>query len=235
VGTGLNRHPDFPGLALRHLSEATGLDFAEATDHFEAQGARDAAVEAHGGLKTIAVSLAKIANDLRWLGSGPRAGLGEVRLPAVQPGSSIMPGKVNPVLCESVVMVAAAVQGHDVTVGLCGAGGHLELNATMPVMAWCLLSSAAWLAGIADRFEALCVRGITADRERCEATVEGNLSLATALVPHLGYDLAAEIAEEAHATGRTVREVAAARGVLPEDELSAALDAIRMTEPGFRS
>ena len=232
VGTGLNRHPGFPALAISHLREATGLPFVEAADHFEAQGARDGAVEAHGHLRVIAGSLTKIANDLRWLASGPRAGLGELVLPALQPGSSIMPGKVNPVLCEAVVMVAAQVAGHDVTVGICGAGGHFELNAMQPLLAHCLISSATWLANVTRLFASRCVAGLEADPVRCEASVERSLALATALAPYVGYDRAAEVAKEAHASGRTVREVASEWDLLPADVLDAALDARAMTEPG---
>jgi fumarate hydratase class II len=233
VGTGLNRHADFPAKAIAHLAADTGLAFREAADHFEAQGARDGVVEAHGHLKTIAASLTKIANDLRWLACGPRAGLGELRLPAVQPGSSIMPGKVNPVMNEAVVMVAAAVMGHDVTVGIAGAGGNFELNVMMPVMAHCLLASTQWTANVVTTFTERCVEGIEVDREACAATVERGLAICTALAPHIGYDKAAAISKEAFATGKTVREVATEWAVMPADELDAVLDAKAMTEPGI--
>jgi len=232
VGTGLNRPPAFPAAAIAHLSADTGLAFVEAEDHFEAQGARDGVVEAHGHLKTVAASLMKISNDIRWLGCGPRAGFAEINLPAVQPGSSIMPGKVNPVMNEALIMVAAAVMGHDVTVGICGATGNFELNVMMPVMAHCLLSSTTWTANAVDTFTERCVKGITANAERCDETVERGLAICTALAPVIGYDKAAAISKEAFKTGRTVREVGLDWEVLPADELDRLLDARAMTEPG---
>ncbi len=232
VGTGLNRPALFPATAIGSLAADTGLAFVEAADHFEAQGARDGVVEAHGHLRTVAVSLTKIANDIRWLACGPRAGFAEINLPAVQPGSSIMPGKVNPVMNEALIMVSAAVMGHDVTVGICGAGGNFELNVMMPVMAHCLLSSTTWTANAVDTFTERCVKGITANAERCTETVERGLAICTALAPAIGYDKAAAISKEAFKTGRTVREVALDWEVLPGDELDALLDARAMTEPG---
>jgi len=232
VGTGLNRPAEFPAAAIAYLAADTGLAFVEAADHFEAQGARDGVVEAHGHLKTVAASLMKIANDIRWLACGPRAGFAEINLPAVQPGSSIMPGKVNPVMNEALIMVAAAVMGHDVTVGVCGATGNFELNVMMPVMAHCLLASTSWTANAVDTFTERCVSGITANEERCEETVERGLAICTALAPAIGYDKAAAISKEAFKTGRTVREVGLDWEVLPADELDRLLDARAMTEPG---
>jgi fumarate hydratase class II len=187
-----------------------------------------------GQLKTIAVSLSKIANDIRWLGSGPRNGLGELRLPTVQPGSSIMPGKVNPVMAEALMMVAAQVIGCDAAVTLGGLGGYFELNLMMPLMAYNLLRSIEWLAGGVHAFTDLCVVGITADRERCRETVARSLALSTALAPRIGYDRAAEISKEAYRTGRTIREVATEWEVLSAEELDRVLDAYRMTEPGLQ-
>ena len=232
VGTGLNRPADFPRRAIARLNEALETDFVEAVDHVEANAARDALVEASGALKTIAVSLTKIANDVRWLASGPRNGLGELRLPAVQPGSSIMPGKVNPVMAEALIMVAAQVIGHDAAVTLGGLGGYFELNLMMPLIAYDVLRSIAWLANGVEAFTERCVVGIEANEARCQEMVERSLALATALAPIIGYDRAAEISKEAYRTGRTVRQVAAEWDVLPPEELDAVLDPVRMTEPG---
>jgi len=231
VGTGINRHPEMPANAIGRIADECELPFREATDHFEAQGARDAAVEASGQLKAIAVGLTKIANDIRWLASGPRTGLGELRLPALAPGSSIMPGKVNPVMSEMLVMACAQVVGNDAAVALGGLGGTLELNAMIPLITHNLLQSITLLATASRTFAERCVEGIEADREACAATVERNLSLATALVPHIGYDAATRLAKQAHASGRTVREVAREAGVMEPNALDAALDARAMTEP----
>jgi fumarate hydratase class II len=232
VGTGLNRHMEFPGKVMRHLEQRTGIHFREAQNHFEAQGAKDAVVEVSGHLKTIAVSLFKIANDLRWLGSGPRCGIGEIRLPATQPGSSIMPGKVNPVMCESLMMVCAQVIGNDSCVTWSGANGNFELNVMMPVMAHNLLESIRLLANVCDVFSERCVRGIEANEERCRELVELSMAMVTSLAPKIGYDRAAEIAKESAKTGRTVREICLEKKVLPADELERALDPVGMTEPG---
>jgi len=234
VGTGLNCPVAFPRRAIDHLNQALGTAFVEAADHFEANAARDSIVEAFGQLKTIAVSLTKIADDVRWLGSGPRNGIGELRLPAVQPGSSIMPGKVNPVMAEALIMVAAQVIGHDVAATLGGLGGHFELNLMMPLLAHNLLTAIEWLSNAVRAFTDRCIAGIEADETRCRETVERSLALATALAPVVGYDRAAEISKEAHRTGRTVREVAAEWHVLPPEELEAALDTHRLTEPGLQ-
>jgi fumarate hydratase class II len=232
VGTGLNRHPDFPAKVMRHLEQRTGIQFREARNHFEAQGAKDAVVETSGHLKTVAVSLFKIANDIRWLGSGPRCGIGEIQLPTTQPGSSIMPGKVNPVLCESVMMVCAQVIGNDACVTWAGANGNFELNVMMPVMAHNLLESIRLLANACEVFVEKCVSGITANEERCRELVELSMAMVTSLAPKIGYDRAAEIAKESAKTGRTVRELCRERKVLPEEELNRALDPVGMTEPG---
>ncbi len=233
VGTGINTHPEFAARTIARIAEATGLDFVEASNHFERQATRDTVVQAHGALNTLAVSLTKIANDLRWLGSGPRAGLAEITLPATQPGSSIMPGKVNPVIPEAVTMAAAQVMGNHTTVTVAGTGGYFELNVMMPVMAYAVLQSIRILAGSARVLAEKCVDGIVANEERIEALLEGNLSLGTALAPRIGYDAAAALAKEAFREGRTVRELAKEKGVLPEEELDRVLDARSMTEPGI--
>ena len=231
VGTGLNRHPDFPGKVMRHLHQRTGIEFFEARDHFEAQGGKDAVVEASGQLKTIATSLFKIANDIRWLGSGPRCGIGEIRLPATQPGSSIMPGKVNPVLCESMMMVCAQVFGNDAVVTWAGANGNFELNVMMPVMAHNILESIRLLGNAADAFTEKCVVGIEANEERCRELVELSMAMVTSLAPKIGYDRAAEIAKESARTGKTVREICREKKVLLEDDLEGTLDPVAMTQP----
>ena len=232
VGTGLNRHVDFPEKVMRHLEQRTGIEFYEAKNHFEAQGAKDAVVEASGQLKTIATSLFKIANDIRWLGSGPRCGIGEIRLPATQPGSSIMPGKVNPVMCEAMMMVCAEVFGNDTAITWAGANGNFELNVMMPVMAHDLLESIRLLANVAEVFAEKCVGGIVANQERCRELVELSMAMVTSLAPIIGYDRAAEIAKESAKTGKTVREICREKKVLPEAELERALDPVGMTEPG---
>ncbi|TVQ89427.1 MAG: class II fumarate hydratase [Deltaproteobacteria bacterium] len=231
VGTGLNRPRSFPERAVQKISERTQIPFETARNAFEAQAARDGLVEAHGQLNTIATSLTKIANDLRWLSSGPRTGLRELRLPATQPGSSIMPGKVNPVMSEMLTQVAARVVGNQATVTLGGMGGALELNAYIPVMADATLESILLLARGVRVFADRCVAGIEVDREICERSVARNLSISTALAPVLGYDQAASIAKEAHSTGRTIREVAIARDVLPVSRLDELLDPAKMIEP----
>ena len=232
VGTGLNRHIDFPKKVLRHIEQRTGIAFYEAKNHFEAQGGKDAVVEASGHLKTIAVSLFKIANDIRWLASGPRCGIGEIQLPATQPGSSIMPGKVNPVMSESMMMVCAQVIGHDATITWAGANGNFELNVMMPVMAYDILESIRLLSSVVDIFCDKAVRGIVANEERCRELVELSMAMVTSLSPRIGYDRAAEIAKESAKTGRTVGEIARDKKILPEEELERALDPIKMTEPG---
>jgi fumarate hydratase class II len=232
VGTGLNRHPNFPARVMRHLEQRTGIAFREAPNHFEAQGAKDGVVEASGQLKTIAVSLFKIANDIRLLGSGPRCGIGEIQLPATQPGSSIMPGKVNPVICESVMMVCAQVMGADTVIAWSAANGNLDLNVMMPVMGHNLLEAIRLLGNSADNLAEKCVSGIVANRERCQELIELSMAMVTSLAPKIGYDRAAEIAKESARTGKTVRQIALEKKVLPEAELNAALDPVAMTEPG---
>jgi fumarate hydratase, class II len=232
VGTGLNRHPDFPAKVMRHLHQRTGIELFEARNHFEAQSSKDAVVEASGQLKTIATSLFKIANDIRWLGSGPRCGIGEIRLPPTQPGSSIMPGKVNPVLCESMMMVCAQVFGNDAVVTWSGANGNFELNVMMPVMAHNILESIRLLGNAADAFTEKCVVGIEANEERCRELVELSMAMVTSLAPKIGYDRAAEIAKESARTGKTVREICREKKVLLENELEGALDPVTMTQPG---
>ena len=233
VGTGINAHPKFPSRALKKISEMTGLNFREARNHFEAQAAKDAVVGVSGSLKTLAVSLTKIANDLRWLSSGPRCGIGEIGLPDTQPGSSIMPGKVNPVMCESVLQVAAHVIGCDATITICGQAGNFELNVMMPIMMLRLLEAITFSANVVKAFTEKCVAGIEANRERCEEMIEKSLAMVTALAPVIGYDAAARIAKESFATGKTVREVAKAHKLLPEDKLNKILDPWRMTKPGI--
>ncbi len=211
----------------------TGLDLREAKNHFEAQGAKDAVVQLSGALKTLAVSLTKIANDLRWLASGPKCGIGEIALPDTQPGSSIMPGKVNPVICESVLQVAAHVIGCDATITVCGRAGNFELNVMMPVMALRLLEAITFSANVINVFTKKCVTGILANRERCEELVEKSLAMATPLAPVIGYDAAALIAKESYTSGKTVREIALAHKIMPAEKLDKILDPRRMTEPGI--
>jgi len=233
VGTGINTDPAFPPAAIQHLSRITGLQFAEAKNHFEAQGGKDAIVEASGALKTIAVSFTKIANDVRWLASGPRCGIGEIILPETQPGSSIMPGKVNPVIAESVLMVAAQVIGNDAAVTIAGQAGVFELNVMMPVMAHNVLESIRLLAASANNFADKCISGIAADVERCNDMIEKSLAMCTALAPEIGYDQAAAIAKESYKTGKTVREIALEKKILSADRLNEILDPLRMTMPGI--
>ena len=233
VGTGINTHRDFARHAIARLSRTTGIEFREAENHFERQGTRDTIVYAHCALHTLAVSLTRIAHDIRWLGSGPRAALGEITLPSIQPGSSIMPGKVNPVIPEAVTMVAAQVMGNHTTITIGGLGSYFELNVMMPVMAHALLQSIALLASAARVLAEKCVAGITANEARCQELLEGNLSLATALAPKIGYDAAAAIAKQAFKEGKTAREVARQQRVLPGHELDEVLDARAMTEPGI--
>jgi fumarate hydratase class II len=233
VGTGLNTHPEFPELAADYISEETGIAFREARDHFEAQAAHDAMGEAHGALRTVSGSMHKIANDLRLLASGPRNGLGEIEQPENQPGSSIMPGKVNPVVAEAVNQVHAQVVGNDAAVSHGAAGGQLDLNLYKPVLASNFLESADILSNVAEVFAEKFVAKLEADREHCEAQVERSMALATALNPSIGYDRAAEVAKAALKEGRTVREVVVERGYLTEDEADEVLDPERMTHRGI--
>ncbi len=232
VGTGLNTHKDFARRAIAFVSERTGITFVEAENHFEAQSARDAIVEAMGLVKTAAIGLHKIANDIRWLGSGPRCGIGEISLPPTQPGSSIMPGKVNPVMSESLMQVCAQVVGADAAVSWAAASGStFELNVMTPVMTWNLLESIRLLAAAASVFQEKCVEGISANRARCEELIELSLAMVTSLAPKIGYDRAAAIAKKSVETGRTVREICCEEQVLPESELEAALNPSAMTMP----
>jgi len=232
VGTGINSHPDFAKKAIGKIAEMTGIRFEEASNHFEAQAAKDGVVQASGYLKTIAVSLTKIANDIRWLASGPRCGIGELNIPATQPGSSIMPGKVNPVMSEMVMQVAAQVIGNDATITWSAAlGSTFELNVMMPVMAYNLLQSIELLSKAARVFADRCVAGLEANVARCEGLVEQSLAMCTSLAPIIGYDKATEIAKESMKTGKTVRQVAKEKKLMTDSELEKALDPKRMTSP----
>ena len=231
VGTGINTHPLFPKKVISIIRKKTGYPFREAVDHFEAQGAKDASVEMSGALKTTAVSLMKIANDIRWLGAGPRCGIGEIRLPETQPGSSIMPGKVNPVIPESLIQVCAQVIGNDAAITLGGLSGNFELNVMMPLIAHNLLQSIRLLANGVDNFSRRCIEGLEADRERCEEMIEKSLALATALTPKIGYDEAARIAKKAYDQRKTIRQVVEEEGILSRKELNRWLDARSMIAP----
>ncbi|HEY0601263.1 MAG TPA: class II fumarate hydratase [Herpetosiphonaceae bacterium] len=233
VGTGTNQLPEFSQNAIRRISQYTDVQFREADNHFEAQGAKDAYVYASGALNTLATSLMKIANDIRWMASGPTSGLAEIMLPAIQPGSSIMPGKVNPVMCESLMMVCAQVMGNHLTVTIGGQHGNFELNVMMPVMAHNLLESIAILGSVCDAFRVNCVEGITANRKRCQELLERNPSIATALNKSIGYDEAAKVAKESASSGRSVRDVVKERGLLSDDQLDTVLNVRDMTEPGI--
>jgi len=232
VGTGINTHPEFGRRVCEQLAQETGIPFAEAADHFEANAQRDALVECHGQLRTIATTLFNVANNLRWLASGPRCGFYEIKLPDLQPGSSIMPGKVNPVLCESLMQVATRVLGNDQTIVLCGAaGGQFQLNVMMPVMGDTVLESVRLLANATEAFTTLCLKDMEANPAACEAAVEKSLSLVTGLNPYIGYDRAAALAKEAFVTGKTIRELCREKNILSEEQLDAALDPWRMTRP----
>jgi len=233
VGTGINTHPEFAAKTIARVAEELGLDFREADNHFEAQAAKDAVVDAAGTLNTIAVSFFKIADDLRWLASGPTSGIAEIRIPAVQPGSSIMPGKVNPVMSEAMMMVSARVMGNHTTVTIAGQRGNFELNVMMPVMAHALLESVTLLANMATIFADRCVVGIEVNEERTRELLEKNPAIATALNPYIGYDKAAEVAKEAAREGVSVREVVEKRELIAPEEVDEALDVRKMTEPGL--
>ncbi len=231
VGTGLNCHPAFAAAVCRGLNEETGLRFREAANHFEAQGGRDDCVEVAGALAAVAAATTKIANDIRLLGSGPRAGLGELRVPPTQPGSSIMPGKVNPVMSEMLVQVGLYVQGLTQTVMACGREGHLELNVTLPLLAYTLHEAIHCLRNGVVTFTERCVVGLEADEARCRELVDRSLMLVTALNPFIGYDQAAAVAKEAFASGRTLREVVLAKKLMEPAALDAALNPAEMTKP----
>ncbi len=233
VGTGLNTHPKFAEKTIALVNKMLGTDFREARNHFEAQGSRDAVVEMSGQLRTVAISLMKIANDIRWLSSGPRCAIGEIDLPATQPGSSIMPAKVNPVICESVMMVSAHVIGNDAAVACAGQHGNFELNVMLPVIAHNILESIELLSTAATNFTDRCVSGIEANVERCLDFAEKSLATCTSLAPKVGYDVAAKIAKQALAEDKTVRQVAKEIKALPEQELERVLDLMAMTKPGL--
>ncbi|MEN1705703.1 MAG: class II fumarate hydratase [Planctomycetota bacterium] len=234
VGTGINTHKDFGKMVAELLSEKTEIAFREAANHCEAQHAKDAVVEVSGICKTIAVSISKIANDIRWMGSGPRCGIGELALPAIQPGSSIMPGKVNPVICESAVMVSCRVIGNDAAItagGMGGVGSLLDLNVAMPMMADALMESIHLLAATCRVFTENLLKGLEPNRERCAELIEGSLAMCTSLAPVIGYDAAAALAKDAFSSGKTVRELAKERNLLADDELDRLLDPMSMTSP----
>lgn len=232
VGSGINTHPEFGKRVAAALAAESGLAFVEAANHFEANAQRDGLVDCHGHLRTIATTLFNVANNIRWLGSGPRCGFYEVMLPDRQPGSSIMPGKVNPVMCESLMQVAARVFGNDQTVAMSGAtGGQFQLNIMMPVMGHATLESVHLLSAAVVAFVDLCAEEMQANPEACEASVEKSLSMVTSLNPHIGYEKAAKLAKQAFASGKTIRELCREEGILPESTLKTALDPWSMTEP----
>ena len=231
VGTGINTKAQFGSLVAKEISRFTGISFIEASNHFEAQGAQDAAVETSGALKTIAVSLSKIANDIRWLGSGPRAGLGELILPAVQPGSSIMPGKTNPVICEAMIQGCAQVIGNDMAITIGGQGGVFELNLMLPLIDHNLTNSITILSNSTNIFTEKLITGLKANKEKCAGYIEGSLAMCTSLAPVIGYDKAAQIAYKAFNSGKTVREIAMEDNVLDKDKLDEILNPKSMTMP----
>lgn len=233
MGTGFGSHVDFARRAISIINRKTKLNFREAKDRFAVQGGQDAVLEASNALKSVAVSLLKIANDVRWLSSGPRCGIGEIRMTGVQPGSSFMPGKVNPVIAESVIQVAAQVMGNDTAITIGVQRGNFELNTMLPLMGHNLLQSTQILASAARNFKERCIDGLEADVERCKAMLEKSLALATALVPEIGYDRAAGIAKKALKTGKTIREVVLEENILPSDRLKELLDFKKMTKPGL--
>ena len=232
VGSGINTHPEFGARVAADLASQTDIGFVEAADHFEANAQRDGLVECHGQLRAIASTLFNVSNNIRWLGAGPRCGFYEIKLPDRQPGSSIMPGKVNPVMCESMMQVAARVMGNDGVVAFSGAtGGQFQLNIMMPVMGQTTLESIALLTGVTNAFVEFCADDMEANREACEAAVEKSLSMCTSLNPLIGYENAAALAKEAFQTGKTIRELCLEKDILPEETLAEALDPMRMTEP----
>ena len=231
VGTGINTKAQFGTHMAKEITRFTGISFVEASNHFEAQGAQDAAVETSGALKTVAVSLSKIANDIRWLGSGPRAGLGELILPAVQPGSSIMPGKTNPVICEAMIQACAQVIGNDLAIIIGGQGGVFELNLMLPLIAHNLTNSITILSNGTIVFTEKLIIGLKANKEKCAGYIEGSLAMCTSLAPVIGYDKAADIAYKAYNSGKTVREIAIEENVLDKDKLNELLDPLSMTKP----
>jgi len=232
VGTGINTHPEFGNRVASILADETGIPFIEAVNHFEANAQRDGLVACHGHLNTVAATLFNLANNIRWLGSGPRCALFEVQLPSRQPGSSIMPGKVNPVMCESMMQVTARVMGNNQAITLSGAaGGQFQLNIMMPMMAHTMLESIALLTGSINAFVDFCVTEMQANQKQAESFVEQSLSMITSLNPYIGYEMASELAKEAFATGKTIRELCREKNILPEDTLREALNPMRMTKP----
>jgi fumarate hydratase class II len=232
VGSGINTHPEFGARVAAALAELTDIHFVEAEDHFEANAQRDGLVECHGQLRAIASTLFNLSNNIRWLGSGPRCSFYEVKLPDRQPGSSIMPGKVNPVMCESMMQVCARVMGNDQTIAVSGAtGGQFQLNIMMPVMGQTTLESIRLLANSANAFVEFCLLDMEANEEACRDSVEKSLSMVTSLNPHIGYEKAAALAKEAFKTGKTIRELCTEQNILPPDVLEEALDPMSMTEP----
>ena len=229
VGTGLNTHKDFAERVITMINREIGFEFCKAENHFEAQSSKDAIVFASGALKTLAVSLAKMADDIRWMGSGPRGGLAEIILPPTQPGSSIMPGKVNPVIAESLIQVCAQVIGNDTTITICGLSGNFELNTMMPVIGYNLLQSIDILNNAVANFRKKCLEGIVANVEHCQQIVSQNLTLCTALTPLIGYDQAARIAKKSYETGKTILEIALEDKILPEEKLAIILNPRKMT------
>jgi fumarate hydratase class II len=235
VGTGVNAHPRFALRTSRYLSVKSGLELKPSTNYFEAMSSQDAAVELSGQLRTLAVSMMKIANDLRWMNSGPLAGLGEIALPALQPGSSIMPGKVNPVIPEAVTMVAAQVMGNDATIAIAGQSGNFQLNVMLPVIAYNLLQSIDLLANAARSLADSAIAGFTVNEQRIGEALNRNPILVTALNPVIGYEAGSKIAKEAYATGRPIKEVAAEHTQLSEEELSKYLDPRELTKAGGKT
>jgi fumarate hydratase, class II len=219
VGTGINAHPEFAKKTIGLIAKETNISFTEAVNHFEAQAARDTAVETSGILKTIAVSLIKISNDIRWLSSGPRCGLGEITIPSLQPGSSMMPGKINPVIAEAVIQVAFQVIGNDTSITLAGQSGNFELNVCLPIIAYNLIQSINLSARASKHLAERCIEGVRANREKCESNIEKSLAMATFLVPEIGYDQAAALAKKAFDSGKTVREVALEENVASKEVL----------------
>lgn len=232
VGSGINTHREFGGRVAERLADETGVPFVEAANHFEGNAQRDGLVESHGQLRAVATTLFNVANNIRWLGSGPRCGFYEVKIPDLQPGSSIMPGKVNPVMSESLMQAAARVMGNDQAIAVSGAaGGQFQLNIMMPMMGQTILESIRLLVGATKAFSEKCLEGLEPNAEACEAAVEQSLSLVTGLNPYIGYEKAAALAKEAFKTGKTIRELCREQQVLPEDQLTEALDPWRMTKP----
>jgi fumarate hydratase class II len=232
VGSGINTHREFGARVAQFLAATTGIPFVEAADHFEANAQRDGLVESHGQLRAVAVTLFNVANNIRWLGSGPRCGFYEIKIPDLQPGSSIMPGKVNPVMSESLMQAASRVIGNDQAIAVSGAaGGQFQLNIMMPMMGHAILESIRLLGGGVLAFAEKCLENLEPNPEACEASVEKSLSLVTGLNPYIGYEKAASLAKEAFKTGKTIREICREQQILPEEELAEALDPWRMTRP----